>query len=55
MLHSYIVLHVVWALSDLSSGTPETFQLNDVSVQSLLISLTPILGFMLVNVLQQGM
>jgi len=33
------VLHVVWALPDLSSGTTEAFQLNDVSVQSLLTSI----------------
>ncbi len=28
------VLGVVWALSDLSHGTTEAFQLHDVSVQS---------------------
>ena len=33
------MLHVVWALPDLSSGTTEAFQLNDVSVQSLLTSI----------------
>ncbi len=32
----------------------EAFQLNDVSVQSLLIALQPILGCIFVNVLQQG-
>ena len=33
------------AVSDFSSGTTEAFQLDDISVQSLLIASKPILGY----------